>query len=210
MEATIGLTVPRRGRHGGHQQARSRITVAELLDRRSELDGVRETRAAQPVPLTPAIASARRGKHSPLHETAPDETGAGKPRLLLASAGAAVLVVAIGATMAVAQPSHAATVTTQPRLALTTAAVHLGGSYLATASGFTPGEHVRFSWTGPTHGAMGSFDADSTGRARVPGPIVEKDPPGSYQIIATGLASGHVVATPLQVLAATTTGRPGK
>ena len=123
---------------------------------------------------------------------------------MLASAGA-VLAVAVAATIAVAQPSHAATV---PRLSLTTARVHDGASYFATASGFSPGETIRFSWTGPTHGVMGSFAADSAGQGSVRGPIVEKDPPGSYEIIATGLASGHVAATPLQVLA-TTAGRPG-
>jgi hypothetical protein len=59
---------------------------------------------------------------------------------------------------------------------------------------------VRFSWTGPTNGEMGTFPADSSGNTGVRGPIVEKDPPGSYRIIATGLGSGRVVSAPLQVL----------
>jgi hypothetical protein len=59
---------------------------------------------------------------------------------------------------------------------------------------------VLFSWTGPTSGAMGTFPADSSGNTGVPSPILEKDPPGSYRIIATGLRSGRADSAPLQVL----------
>jgi hypothetical protein len=76
----------------------------------------------------------------------------------------------------------------------------MGKSYLATATGFLPGEHVLFSWIGPTNGAMGTFPADSSGAARVPDPILENDPPGTYKIIATGLRSGRADSAPLQVL----------
>ena len=87
-----------------------------------------------------------------------------------------------------------------PRISLTTSHAQMGQTYLATAAGFLPGEQVLFSWTGPTSGAMGMFPADSAGNAAVPGPILEKDPPGSYRIIATGLRSGRGDSAPLQVL----------
>ena len=37
------------------------------------------------------------------------------------------------------------------------------------------------------------------------GPVVERDPPGNYQIIATGLRSGRTAQTALEVLAADAT-----
>lgn len=86
------------------------------------------------------------------------------------------------------------------RTSLTTSQVQIGKSYKATAVGFLPGEQVLFSWTGPTSGAMGTFLADSSGNTGIPGPILEKDPPGSYRIIATGLSSGRADSAPLQVL----------
>jgi hypothetical protein len=110
-------------------------------------------------------------------------------------AGAVVVLMAIGAVM-IAAHAHAPA---RPRLALTVSRVAIGHSYFATATGFRPGEPIRFSWTGPTNGVMGTFPADSTG-ARTHGPILERDPVGSYQIIVTGLASGQVTSTPLQVM----------
>lgn len=198
MEATIGLGAPRHGRHDGRPRGRSTITVAELLERRSEFDVAGETRPTQPVPASPATTAPVRGVHSTPTETARRKTTAGKRRVLLAS-GSAVLAVAVAVPIAVAHSFHSAG-STAPRVDLTTSQVHIGRSYFAAASGFSPGEEVRFSWAGPTRGVMGTFAADPAGRANVRGPIMEKDPPGSYQIIATGLASGHTVAAPLQVL----------
>jgi hypothetical protein len=85
-----------------------------------------------------------------------------------------------------------------PQLTLSTCQVRIGETYVATASGFSPGEHVRFSWTGPTNGVMGAFSADQTG-TRVHGGILEKDPPGTYAIFATGMTSGRTSTAGLVV-----------
>lgn len=107
---------------------------------------------------------------------------------------AAVLVAATGAAAFVLlRPGP------QPvRLALTTCQVKIGETYAATASGFAPGEKVRFSWTGPTNGVMGAFPADQNG-TRVHGGILEKDPPGTYAIFATGMTSGRTSTAGLVV-----------
>ena len=47
------------------------------------------------------------------------------------------------------------------------------------------GETVRLTWTGPTNGTMGSGPADANGNHSM-GPVVERDPPGNYQIIGLG------------------------
>lgn len=93
----------------------------------------------------------------------------------------------------------AATVVT---LTLTTAEVKIGQSYFAAATGFAPGEPVRFSWAGPTTGEMGTFPANAVGGYRH-GPIIERDPPGAYTITATGLMSGTSASSGLRVVAAT-------
>jgi hypothetical protein len=87
----------------------------------------------------------------------------------------------------------------QPRVVLTTPKVKGGETYSVTASGFAPGETVQLTWTGPTRGTMGQGPADGSGVHSM-GPILERDPPGNYQIIATGLQSGRRAQTPLQVL----------
>jgi hypothetical protein len=84
------------------------------------------------------------------------------------------------------------------RLALSTCQVRIGEIYTATASGFSPGEKVRFSWTGPTNGVMGAFPADQAG-TRVHGGILEKDPAGTYAIFATGMTSGRTSTAGLVV-----------
>jgi hypothetical protein len=112
---------------------------------------------------------------------------------LLIGAGAALATGAAAAAFVLLQPGHEA-----PRLALTTCQVNIGDSYAATASGFAPGETVRFSWTGPTNGVMGAFPADQTG-TRMHGGIIERDPPGTYAIIATGLSSGRTTSAGLVV-----------
>jgi actin-like ATPase involved in cell morphogenesis len=92
---------------------------------------------------------------------------------------------------------------TQPvRLSLTSSQVDIGDSYFADASGFSQGEQVEISWIGPTRGVMGTFPADSAGHV-VHGPIIEKDPPGDYQIVALGLNSGRVASAPLRVVGST-------
>jgi hypothetical protein len=122
-------------------------------------------------------------------------------RRQLALAAVVVVTFAAAATVFILfRPSGVSAATPIARIALTTSRVRMGECYVATAAGFTPGEQVRFSWTGPTNGEMGVFPADSSGNTGVRGPILEKDPPGSYQIIATGLGSGRVTSAPLQVL----------
>lgn len=112
---------------------------------------------------------------------------------LLVSGSAAVLLTTLPSTRSDADPA--------PVLTLTRSEVRIGESYVATASGFAPGEAIRLSWTGPTNGVMDTAPADSTGGRRQ-GPIIERDPPGSYLIIATGLTSGSTVSTELEVLPA--------
>lgn len=67
------------------------------------------------------------------------------------------------------------------------------------ASGFSPREGVRFSWTGPTNGVMDVFPADVAGNV-THGGILEKDPQGRYAIIVTGLTSGRTASAALQVV----------
>ena len=86
------------------------------------------------------------------------------------------------------------------QLVLTASQVTLGATYFATASGFSPREPVRLSWTGPTHGIAEGGPADSTGR-RVLGPITERNPPGRYTVFATGLNSGRTASAELEVQA---------
>jgi actin-like ATPase involved in cell morphogenesis len=110
----------------------------------------------------------------------------------------------IGTTAAlVAATGAAAFVLLKPepqaaRLVLSTCQVKIGETYTATASGFSPGEKVRFSWTGPTNGVMGAFPADQAGN-RVHGGILERDPPGTYAIFATGMTSGRTSTAGLVV-----------
>ncbi|MEO7196345.1 MAG: ATP-binding protein [Pseudonocardiaceae bacterium] len=88
------------------------------------------------------------------------------------------------------------------RLVLSTSQVKIGDTYSATASGFSPGETVRFSWTGPSDGVMGVFPADSDG-GKSPGPVFERHPPGSYTITVTGLTSGRTASAGLRVVTGT-------
>jgi hypothetical protein len=116
--------------------------------------------------------------------------------LLVAVAAGAAFVLFRPAVAGVTRPNSA-------RVTVTTARVGPGESYFAVASGYSAGEQVRFTWIGPTSGDMGSFPADSAGTV-VHGPIIERDPPGDYQIIVTGRTSGNVAATPLKVVAGAT------
>jgi hypothetical protein len=115
---------------------------------------------------------------------------------------ALLMVVAIAITAFVLlKPSNAGTGAAQ--LVLSTSRVKIGDTYHADAWGFSPGENVQFSWTGPTNGVMGGvFLTDSDGSA--PSHRVhERDPPGNYIIIVTGLTSGRTASAELQVVIGT-------
>jgi hypothetical protein len=111
--------------------------------------------------------------------------GIGTPQARSAGAGTEVTPSALGV---------------QPRVVLTNTEVKGGETYSVTASGFIPGEIVQLTWTGATRGTMGSGPADPAG-VHTMGPVVERDPPGNYEIIATGLQSGRTAKTPLRVVA---------
>lgn len=111
--------------------------------------------------------------------------------LLLITVSALVIAAAATAFVLRKQPSA--------RLVLSTSQVRIGSTYSATASGFSPREGVRFSWTGPTKGVMDVFPADLSGSV-THGGILERDPPGHYTIIATGLTSRRTASAVLQVL----------
>src|SRR5262249_19881356 len=85
-----------------------------------------------------------------------------------------------------------------PRLALSASSVKVGGTYTATATGFSAGEQVRFSWTGPSSGTIGTFTADAQGKASRS--VYEGASPGRYTITATGLTSGRTASAPLGVV----------
>jgi actin-like ATPase involved in cell morphogenesis len=144
---------------------------------------------ARPATVTPAVAPAASGAAT-RHALSPRP---GRNRWTVLVAGVVVAALLVGGLLAVFLPRST------PTLELTTDAVAIGDSYLATATGFVPGEPVELSWTGPTNGVMGTAPADASG-VRRHGPILERDPPGSYQIIATGHTSGRTVSVPLQVL----------
>ncbi len=90
-------------------------------------------------------------------------------------------------------------------LMLSTSPVTVGDTYFATAWGFSPGEDVRFSWTGPSNGEMGVFPADPGGRTSTD-PIFERDPPGHYTVTVTGLTSRRTTSAELQVVTGTGNG----
>lgn len=112
----------------------------------------------------------------------------------LVTAAAALVILAVAVTLAVLRPWNATA-----ELTLSTSRVAVGDSYSATASGFAPGEDVRISWVGPTDGVMNVFPAGPDGTV-VHGPIIERDPPGDYRIIATGLSSRRSADAPLTVI----------
>jgi actin-like ATPase involved in cell morphogenesis len=120
-----------------------------------------------------------------------------RPWLFITSA-AALAVGAGGLGFVLLKPATVGASIKAPELLLSTCQVKIDEAYTAIASGFEPGEDVRFSWTGPTIGVMGAFPADSSGN-RSPGGIVERDPPGTYAIIATGLRSGRTTSAGLVV-----------
>jgi uncharacterized protein DUF4328 len=125
-----------------------------------------------------------------------------RPWILLTTATA--LVIAITAVAFVfLKPSNIDTGpdTGAAQLMLSTSQVAIGDTYSVTAWGLAPGEDVRFSWTGPTNGEMGTFPADPNGITS-PGPVLERDPPGHYTITVTGLTSGRTASAELQIVPA--------
>jgi hypothetical protein len=107
-------------------------------------------------------------------------------------------VAATGPPVSTAPSSTGAQIDTATRLVLSTSQVKIGDTYSVTASGFSSGEGVQFSWTGPTNGVMGVFLADLGGNA-TPGGIVERDPPGRYSITAIGQTSMRIASAELVV-----------
>jgi actin-like ATPase involved in cell morphogenesis len=170
---------------------------------------VQRSQAVTPAPVgtLPEIAvppptpdAAAKPKPPPARPTMPPPTGpaappAHRPRRpwLVPGTIAALLAGTSAAAFVLLKPASPV-----PQLTLSTCQVRIGETYVATASGFSPGENVRFSWTGPTNGVMGAFPADQTG-TRVHGGILEKDPPGTYAIFATGMTSGHTSTAGLVV-----------
>jgi actin-like ATPase involved in cell morphogenesis len=131
--------------------------------------------------------------------TSAEPRGTGRRLLLIGIALAIILVLAVVVYIVLVRPPAVAAGTAQ--LSLTSSQVKIGSRYLATATGFAPNEKVKLSWTGPTNGVMDDLPADATGK-KVQGPILERDPPGNYVILATGLTSGRSATARLQVLAA--------
>jgi actin-like ATPase involved in cell morphogenesis len=151
-------------------------------------------------PPPPTLEAAPELEPSPGRPRLPPPTGpaappAHRPRRpwLVFGTAAALLAATAAAAFVLLKPASPV-----PQLMLSTCQVRIGETYAATASGFSPGENVRFSWTGPTNGVMGAFPADQTG-TRVHGEILEKDPPGTYAIFATGMTSGRTSTAGLVV-----------
>ncbi|MBV9058864.1 MAG: Hsp70 family protein [Pseudonocardiales bacterium] len=151
-----------------------------------------------PPPPTPQAAP--KPKPPPGRPTSSPPTGSASPAAhrprrpwLVLGTIAALVAATAAAAFVLLKPASPV-----PQLTLSTCQVRIGETYVATASGFSPGENVRFSWTGPTNGVMGAFPADQTG-TRVHGGILEKDPPGTYAIFATGMTSGHTSTAGLVV-----------
>jgi hypothetical protein len=118
------------------------------------------------------------------------------PGMAIMLAGVILVTTVIGFVLGLGRGVAAAA--PQVSLVLSHSQVRIGDTYSATASGFSPGEVVQFSWAGPTHGTMDALPADSGGgTARG---IVEKDPPGNYTIVVMGLTSGRTASAGLQVV----------
>jgi hypothetical protein len=119
------------------------------------------------------------------------------PGMAIVLAGVILVTTVIGFVLGLGRGVAAAA--PQVSLVLSHSQVRVGDTYSATASGFSPGEVVQFSWAGPTHGTMDALPADSGG-STAHGGIVEKDPPGNYTIVVMGLTSGRTASAGLQVV----------
>ena len=152
----------------------------------------------------PSIDGENRRRTTPGDE-AFNERRTRRPRLPLGTATALVIAIVVTACglYLLLKPSNVNPGTDTARLMLSKSQVALGDTYFATASGFSPGENLRFVWTGQTagqtNGVMGVFPADSNG-SKSHGPIVERDPLGNYTITVTGLTSRRSAPAGLQVV----------
>jgi actin-like ATPase involved in cell morphogenesis len=193
---------PRYQQRGAQQEVEQPPLPAEV-----PIDAVRhalpDTRPPDMLaPSRPPAADTVQGPYAPR----PTSPGRGsdfdarrrRPWLLVTTAAAGVIAAA-AAGFVLLKPLITDAGPGAAELKLSTARVKIGDIYFATASGFSPGEKVRFSWVGPSTGVMGEFPADSAGSAPH-GPVLERDPPGEYTIIATGLTSGRRASTGLVVL----------
>ncbi|MDT7712827.1 MAG: hypothetical protein QOG46_1516, partial [Pseudonocardiales bacterium] len=147
--------------------------------------------------VTPINEQADPSPTTPAHR-APTPVGRQRRPWLLITSTTALVIGAGGLGFVLLKPSTVGASIKPPGLMLSTCQVKIDETYTAIASGFESGENVRFSWTGPTIGVMGAFPADSGGN-RSPGGILERDPPGTYAIIATGLKSGRTTSAGLVV-----------
>lgn len=146
---------------------------------------------------TPIIEETDPSPTTPAHRT-PTPVGRQRRPWLLITSTTALVIGAGGLGFVLLKPSTVGASIRPPGLMLSTCQVKIDETYTAVASGFEPGENIRFSWTGPTTGVMGAFPADSGGN-RSPGGILERDPPGTYAINATGLRSGRTTSAGLVV-----------
>src|SRR5262249_23585485 len=101
------------------------------------------------------------------------------------------------ATLRVTGPPSAA------RLVLSTDTVADGDSYSANASGFAPGEPVRFSWNSRDKPAKDGYlitarTSDGNGSASIQ--VHEGAAPDRYVIFARGANSGRLASAMLQVI----------
>ncbi|MCZ4125524.1 serine/threonine-protein kinase [Streptomyces sp. H39-S7] len=105
-------------------------------------------------------------------------------------------------------------------LRLSASVVANGSTFVATASGFTPGEEVRFSWSERPGGAVlalavagpNTSVSSTVSTAGLEGgasaTFEEKDRPGFYVMRVTGLSSGRSASASFQVIAAGATRPP--
>jgi len=181
--------------------------AVELANRRVGDTPARLFRLLATAPDPDVVAEAETAQRStppraPKHGRADNTDRRQRKSWLLRTTGAA-MVIAIAVTAFACQGTFNVDAGTgAARIVLSTFRVKMGDTYLATASGFSPGEAVRFSWTGPSDGVMGVFPADSKGGESL-GPVFERHPPGNYTITGTGLTSGRIASAVLQVVTGT-------
>lgn len=181
--------------------------VVELANRRVGEPPARLFRLLATVPGPDVAAEAETAQRSTPPRAAkhgrPDSIGRRRRKGRLLSATGAVMAIAIAVTAFACRGSfNVGAGTGAARIVLSTSQVKMGDTYRATALGFSPGEAVRFSWTGPSDGVMGVFPAGSKGGESL-GPVFERHPPGNYTITGTGLTSGRTASAVLQVVTGT-------
>ncbi|MDQ2882605.1 MAG: ATP-binding protein [Actinomycetota bacterium] len=181
--------------------------AVELVNRRVDDTPARLFRLLPTVPGPDVAAEAETAQRStppraPKHGRADSAGRRQRKSRLLRTAGAAMVIAIAVTVFACVGSFNVDAGTGGARIVLSTSQAKMGDTYLATASGFSPGEAVRFSWTGPSDGVMGVFPADSKGGESL-GPVFERHPPGNYTITGTGLTSGRIASAVLQVVTGT-------